>query len=193
MTKVPSFETARLLLKPVTLGDLPGYQKYFVDYEVIRHLSDAVPWPYPDDGVRFFLENVILPVQGTDRWVWGIFMKTNPDELIGCVDLWREGRPENRGFWLGRPFWGQGLITEAVEPTIDYAFSHLGFEKLIFSNALGNTRSRRVKEKTGARLIGTRPAKFVDPGLSEAETWELKKEDWDRLKADRNKNFKPPR
>ena len=69
-------------------------------------------------------------------------------------------------------------MTEAVEPLMDYAFDHLGFDTLIFSNALGNTKSRRIKEKTGARLIGTRPAKFVSQDYTEAETWELTKEDW---------------
>jgi RimJ/RimL family protein N-acetyltransferase len=99
------------------------------------------------------------------------------------VDLWREGKPESRGFWLGRKFWGQGLMTEAVEPVIDHAFDELGFEKLIFSNALGNERSRRIKEKTGARLLGVEPAKFVDPQFTQHELWELEKADWVRLRA----------
>lgn len=179
---IPEFETARLFLRGVTLEDAPSYQKHFADYEVIRLLAAAVPWPFPDDGVHEFLEKVILPAQGNDRWLWGLFLKTNPDELIGAVDLWRVGRPENRGFWLGRKFWGQGLMTEAVTPVMDYAFDHLRFEKLTFSNALGNEKSRRVKVKTGARLIGTRRAEFVDKQYSEAETWELTKEEWRRFR-----------
>jgi hypothetical protein len=39
-------------------------------------------------------------------------------------------------------------------------------------------RSRRIKEKTGARLIDVRPAKFVDPSYSAHEIWELKRSDW---------------
>lgn len=179
---IPSLETPRLFLRAITLADAPGYSKYFVDYEVIRHLSAGVPWPYPENGVETFLTAVILPAQGKDRWAWGLYLKSNPRELIGCIDLWRKGCPENRGFWLGKPFWGQGLMTEAAEAVTDFAFRELGFEKLIFSNALGNTRSRRVKEKAGARLLGTRTAKFVDPNLSEAETWELTKDDWQKLR-----------
>lgn len=73
-------------------------------------------------------------------------------------------------------------MTEAVSPIMDFAFNDLGFEKLIFSNVLGNIKSRRVKEKTGATLIGIRDANFVDPKLIQAETWELKKEDWFKFK-----------
>ena len=87
----------------------------------------------------------------------------------------RKGKPENRGFWLARKYWRQGIMTEAVEPIVSYAFSDLGFEKLIFANAVGNIASKRVKEKSGARLIGIEPANFVDPTYAEHEIWELTK------------------
>lgn len=69
-------------------------------------------------------------------------------------------------------------MTEAVKPTIDYAFGELGFEKLTFDNALGNTASRRIKEKTGARLLRVEAAEFVDPAYTQREVWELTKEEW---------------
>lgn len=178
---IPTLETERLLLKPVTIEDAPAYKKYFVDYEVIQYLSTNVPWPYPENGVEFFLNNLVLPRQGKDRWCFGIFLKTNPSELIGCVDLWREPVPENRGFWLGKKFWGQGIMSEAVRPVMDYAFDHLGFEKLFFTNAVGNSASRRVKEKSGATYIETRPAKFVSSEFNETELWELTKENWKKF------------
>jgi [ribosomal protein S5]-alanine N-acetyltransferase len=181
MKDLPVFETNRLILRGVKESDAESWQKHFADYEVIRNLSSLVPWPYPIDGVANFLK-VILPQQGINRWVWGIFLKENPDELIGCVDLWREGRPEHRGFWLGKKYWGKGYMTEAVTPVMDYAFSDLGFEVLVFANASGNSRSRRVKEKTGARLLRVAPAKFVDPAFTEHEIWELRKEDWQKQK-----------
>jgi [ribosomal protein S5]-alanine N-acetyltransferase len=69
-------------------------------------------------------------------------------------------------------------MTEAVKPVTDFAFEDLGFEQLVFTNAVGNQRSRRIKEKTGARLIDVRPAKFVDPSYSAHEIWELRRSDW---------------
>ena len=178
---IPTLNTERLLLKAVTIKDVPSYKKHFVDYEVIQYLSSAVPWPYPDDGVEFFLNNLVIPRQGKDRWCFGIYLKINPDELVGCVDLWREPIPENRGFWLGKKYWGRGIMSEAVGPVTDYAFDHLGFEKLYFTNAVGNLASRRVKEKSGATYIETRPAKFVSPEFTHTELWELTKENWKRF------------
>lgn len=176
--QIPTFTTDRLILRGVTEANLADWQKHFDDYEVIRNLSHFVPWPYPKDGVETFFKNQIQPNQGNDRWLWGIFLKENPTELIGCVDLWRQGKPENRGFWLGKKFWKKGIMTEAVKPVMDYAFNELNFSSLVFANALGNQGSRRIKEKTGAKLLRVEPAKFVDPQFTEHEIWELKKEDW---------------
>jgi RimJ/RimL family protein N-acetyltransferase len=181
--KIPVFTTERLILREVLLSDAPAYAKHFIDYEVISQLAAQVPWPYPEGGIEEHIRERVIPKQGIDKWVWGISLRENPEELIGVVDLWREGRPEHRGFWLGRAFWGKGYLTEAVRPVMDFAFDQLGFEKLVFSNALGNTRSRRIKEKTGARLVGTKPTKFVSPEYTESEVWELTKEEWVKFRA----------
>ncbi len=178
MSEIPVFTTQRLILRGVSQNDIPAYQRHFSDYEVISHLAARVPWPYPENGVQEFLEKSVFPTQGEDQWLWGIFERENPDQVIGAVHLFRVGRPEHRGFWLGKPFWGKGYMTEAVEPVMNYAFNELGFEKLVFANAVGNVKSRRVKEKTGARLIDVRPAKFVNPKYTEHEIWELDKSEW---------------
>lgn len=175
---IPTFTTQRLLLRPAELKDAESYQANFNDYEVIRHLSDQVPWPFPDNGVADFLSQHILPHQGIDRWLWVICLPEKPDDVIGAVDLWLEGKPEHRGFWLAKSHWGSGYMTEAVKPVMDYAFDQLGFERLVFAHAVGNKRSRRVKEKTGARYIETQPARFVDPEYTAHEIWALEKAAW---------------
>jgi RimJ/RimL family protein N-acetyltransferase len=183
--QIATIETTRLILRGVTEADAPAYERHFIDWEVIRQLGSVVPWPYPAGGVLAFIRDRVLSEQGRDKWVWGIFRKEQPTELIGVVDLWRQARPENRGFWLGRQFWGRGYMTEAVEAVMDHAFGPLGFEKLIFANARGNARSRRIKEKTGAKLIRVEPRRYVDPAYTESEIWELTKSDWERWKARR--------
>ena len=72
--KIRELETKRLKLIPVTLEDRENYLKYFVDYEVIRFLSQAVPWPYPDDGVDYFINEMVATFQGVSRWVWGLHL-----------------------------------------------------------------------------------------------------------------------
>ena len=69
-------------------------------------------------------------------------------------------------------------MTEAIEPVTAYAFKDLNFDRMIFTNAKGNHRSGRIKEKTGARFKGLKPVNFVDPYYTEAEVWELTKDEY---------------
>ncbi|MBL7545917.1 MAG: GNAT family N-acetyltransferase [Bdellovibrionaceae bacterium] len=179
---IPTFETQRLILKNISLNDVLSYEKHFIDYEVVRNLSSRVPWPYPAGGIADFIQNQILARQGQNRWFWGIYLKTHPAEIIGGIEFWKPASPENRGFWLGRKYWNQGLMSEATTAVMDYAFDQLEFETLIFSNALGNIGSRRIKEKTGATFLRNEPASFVDPTLTQRELWELTKKNWKNRK-----------
>lgn len=181
---IPTFETERLLLKPISLDDVEGYEKGFVDYDVIRHLAAHVPWPYPVGGVQDFMENHLLPHQGKSKWCWGIFLRTDQKNLIGSIEI-RLSTTDNRGFWLAKKYWGKGYMTEAVDPVMAYAFEELNFEKMVFTNAKGNQRSRRIKEKTGAKFIGLKSAKFTDPQYTDSEVWELTKACWDSSHVER--------
>ena len=185
MTQLPVFETSRLILRDITERDATAYERYFIDYEVIGTMSHIVPWPYPRNGVLEYIRAIVIPNQCMDQWVWGICLKPAPDELIGAIWLKRKGMPSNRGFWLGKKFWGKGMMTEAVKPITDYAFDVLGFEKLVLANAVGNPASRRIKEKTGAIFLRTEPAIYVNPSYTEREVWELTKECWKAFKTSR--------
>ena len=179
----PVFVTERLYLRGVTATDISAYAEDFVNYDVIQMLSAAVPWPYPDDGVREYVLEQLIPAQGHNHWAWSICLRENPLQQIGNITLWRPGTPENRGFWLAKRHWGKGYMTEAVAPVIDYAFDGLDFDYLTFSNAAGNSRSRRVKEKTGATLVRVEPGNYVDPKLTEREVWELTPREWAKHKG----------
>ena len=76
------FSRKQLELRPITLMDIPSYEKYFIDYEVIQFLSKNVPWPYPKNGIQTFLEEFIFPNLGKERWFWGIYLKSNPKEIM---------------------------------------------------------------------------------------------------------------
>jgi len=183
----PNLETERLILRPITIDDLSSYQQNFSDYEIIRYLATNVPWPYPKNGVHEFYYKVLLSKQGQNYWHWGIFLKDSPLETIGGVDLWRESSVDNRGFWLARKHWGKGYMTEVANRINEHAFNELGFDVLYFGNAVTNIGSRRIKEKTGAAFIGTRPFKFVDPNVTETENWILTKEKWLQFREQQQK------
>ena len=60
------------------------------------------------------------------------------------------------GYWIGVPYWGQGLIPEAVREIMRHGFDDLSLEKLWCGYFDGNTKSKRVQEKCGFRYHHTR-------------------------------------
>ena len=73
-------------------------------------------------------------------------------------------------------------MTQAVERFQDWIFLELGHPRLILHSSVSNHASRRVKEKTGARMLGRVPLQHHD-GVTEAHRWELTREDWMRWRA----------
>lgn len=182
--KTPVLETERLILRPVTLDDTPAIQKYFNNWEIVQHLSAAIPWPYPDDGAETFLKDNVMPrVAKGDAHVWALTLKEN-DECIGLLDFGtsaEENAAGNRGFWLAEHLHGKGYMTEAVSAVNDFVFSVLKIPSFMVVNAKVNSRSRRVKEKTGARFIRT-VSLLHHNGETESELWEVTRENWEKVR-----------
>ena len=59
------------------------------------------------------------------------------------------------GYWIGKPYWGQGLIPEAVRRLMQRCFEDLGINAIWCGYYDGNTKSRRVMEKCGFRFHHT--------------------------------------
>jgi [ribosomal protein S5]-alanine N-acetyltransferase len=174
---VPQLETARLVLRPLELADAPQVQLLFPQWEIVRYLSSVVSWPYPPDGAYAYYRDRVLPaIDRGDEWHWTLRLKTDTERLIGCITL-RRAEHKNRGFWLGLPWQGQGLMTEACEAVTDYWFNTLKFPALRVSKAVANAASRRISEKNGMRLIGTKEQQYVS-GRLPAEIWEITVDEW---------------
>jgi ribosomal-protein-alanine N-acetyltransferase len=180
---VPSLETPRLLLRPLELVDADQTQILFPHWEVVKHLHSRIPWPYPPDGARQFYEEVELPAMARgEHWTWSIRLKSDPDQLIGSISLMKGD--ENRGFWLGLPWHGQGLMTEASDAATGFWFNTLKFPVLRVPKAIANAASRRISEKQGMRVVATVERDYVS-GRLPAEIWEITAEEWNARRSDR--------
>ena len=72
-------------------------------------------------------------------------------------------------FWIGLPFWGQGLIAEAVRELMRYAFEDLGIKRLWSAYFDGNVQSKRVMEKCGFKYQYSKNDLMWEP-LNEVKT-----------------------
>jgi RimJ/RimL family protein N-acetyltransferase len=179
---VPTLTTHRLLLRPLELADAAQAQLLFPQWEIVRYLAKGVPWPYPPDGAYTFYRDVALPaMERGEAWHWSLRLKANPEQMIGSIALLK-GEKLNRGFWLGLPWQGRGLMSEAVDAVTDYWFEVLKFPVLRAPKAVANVASRRISEKQGMRVIAREDHDYVC-GRIPSELWEITAEEWKAQKA----------
>jgi len=175
---IVAFETARLILRPIELADAPRIQLLIANPNVLKYLSDVVPWPYPAGGAREYLEQTMPKIEAMEVYIWAIMLKSQREVgLIGVISLSPGSDDDSRGFWLGEPYWGHGYMGEAAEAVTDFAFGPLGMKELLLGNATGNVASRRLKESAGAQLIGIEERGFVS-GRFPCERWRLTPAAW---------------
>jgi [ribosomal protein S5]-alanine N-acetyltransferase len=170
-------ETERVILRPLELADAERTQLLFPHWEIVQFLNAKVPWPFPSDGALTYYRDSALPgIERGEEWHWTLRLKESPNEHIGSICLVK-GETTNRGFWLGLPWQGRGLMTEAAIAVNDYWFNALGFHVLRVPKAIANAGSRRISEKTGMRVVSTHEADYVS-GRWPSELWEITAEEW---------------
>lgn len=145
-----AWETPRLVLAPPCRADLDRITILAGDREIAMQTA-RIPHPYTRRDAEFFLERI-----ATSEPTFAVRLKAEHGALIGCVGYRRheDGRVE-LGYWLGRPYWGQGFATEALRTTIDRAFDATDADEVFASARVMNTGSRRVLEKCGFQHSGT--------------------------------------
>lgn len=177
----PTLITERLLLKPLEKTDAEQIQKRYPRWEIVRYMVASVPWPYPENGAEYYVNNVALPdIEKGIAWFWTIRRHDDPDQLIGLICLYDE-EDNNRGFWLAPEWQGQGLMREASIAATDYWFNTLCRPLLRAPKAAINDRSQRISVSSGMRLVKTEKKAYVC-GELDSELWEITREEWNALK-----------
>src|SRR5262245_39437999 len=155
LTTHAPIRTERLLLRPLRTSDAEPLFGLFADWEVIRSLS-MPPWPYALEDAHSFIREHRNQDQGRTA-----FAITLADALIGGVDVRmnpagpsQRGAGPNLGYWLGRPYWGRGYMTEAARGFLVGVFeADLG--DVVYSGAFAdNAPSLHVQEKLGFERDG---------------------------------------
>lgn len=142
-------ETGRLVLRKWKETDAESLFEYAKDPEV----GPAAGWP-PHKSVdesRDVIINVLcgeecyaICEKGTDKAIGSVELKLKGDTVLTDKDDECE-----LGYWLGKPFWGQGYMPEAAKALLDRGFSELKMNTIWCGYYIGNEKSKRVQEKLG--------------------------------------------
>lgn len=159
----PIIETARLILRPWLESDAESLFKYAKDPDI----GPIAGWP-PHTSVENSLE-IIRSVFAAPE-TYAVVLKET-DEPIGCCGIMSAnslhsgsmaGGEAEIGYWIGKPYWGQGLIPEAVGALLARSFNELGLGAVWCGYYDGNTKSKRVCEKSGFKYHHTN-ADIISP------------------------------
>jgi len=139
-------ETERLLLRPPRATDISSFVRLLNDFGVSKNLS-RVPHPYTEDDGCAFIIKVAQGWASREDLAFAIVRKSD-SVYIGTCGV-HPARNWEFGYWLGRPYWGQGYATEAGGRVVTFAFEELNAEKLSAGWFSDNPASGRVLEKLG--------------------------------------------
>lgn len=141
--------TSRLVLKPLSMEDVPEmFREYARDEKMTHYLS----WePYTDiEALRQFIATRVTPqYDGPEYYHWGIWIN---GEFTGTINLHAlSNRQEycELGYCISSRWWSKGIMTEAVGTVLRFAFGEIGFHKVCALHDTQNMASGRVMIKNG--------------------------------------------
>jgi len=140
-------QTDRLVLRRPCAADIDRLVDLLGEYEVTKWLA-KVPWPYRRDDAEDFLQRA-----GTEASDLNLVIDGG-EGLIGGIGLAGLGGRPSIGYWLGTPYWGRGLMSEAVEALLVFAFDQLNVGEVVASVFDHNVASRRLQERFGFKITG---------------------------------------
>jgi 8-oxo-dGTP diphosphatase len=151
--------TERLLLRPLRPDDAAAAEPLVAEREVVE-TTLTIPHPYPVGGAADWVRSSTASM-ADGRALTLAVVPHGGAGLIGVVAIDRREEAEGElGYWLGRPYWGQGYMTEAVGALIAHGFAWMALRSVMAAVMPHNVRSLRVLEKNGLVPAGeeTRPA-----------------------------------
>ena len=175
-------ETERLILRPVIEEDAGRIFELAKDPDV----GPRAGWvPHNNIGETLYVIRNVL--NGPE--CYAVCLKGD-DEPVGICELMLRTKPDSEelsdecelGFWLGKPYWGQGIMPEAAKELIRHAFEDLGMSRIWCGHYEGNAQSARVQAKCGFRYHHTEQNRFV-PQFNEYRVGInnlLTKEEWEQ-------------
>lgn len=177
-------ETRSLWLRWPRIADAAAIVRLAGDKEVAQ-MTARLPHPYPQAAAdRWIFESRVGNAQGS-AVVLALTPKGKPGDLIGVIGV-HQTRPGRAvlGYWLGKPYWGQGLMSEAAQVLTDLAFQVSEVEKIEAQVRIDNPGSRSVLVNAGFILEGQGPVDLVERGgVFVCERFGLDRDAWHARQA----------
>ncbi len=163
----PVLGSERLILRPFRLQDAPRVEELAGD-RAIADTTLNIPHPYPPGAAREWIKGHAPSYRKGEGVIYAVVLRPS-GELIGAVGLGLELRFNRAelGYWIGKPYWGQGYATEAAALLLDFGFRTLGLQRIMATHLTRNPASGRVMQKLGMTYEGCLRQHVIKWGIYE--------------------------
>lgn len=156
MAESPTLRGPRVTLRAMRLDDAPGLFDLVRDPTVTKYLTWASPSRVEEtqEVLSRALAEQAAPGAGVRHFTIALTADDRPIGRTSLKHLDLDNRRATVGSWIGRPFWGQGIMRETKALTMCFAFESLGLERLQAWVDIDNQRSLSSLERCGFRREG---------------------------------------
>lgn len=172
----------RVELSPWREEMIPAVYEYARDPRIAANLRDVFPSPYRYEDAEDFVRDCAVREGQRGRLCRAILVDGALAGSIGIFvqeDVYR--RSAELGYWLGVPWWGKGVMTEAVRTICRQAFQTFDIVRIYAEPFARNAGSCRVLEKAGFTLEGVlRRGVYKGGEILDSKVYALLREEWER-------------
>lgn len=150
----PELRTERLALRQINASDQQNIFEGLSDPQVIRYYGVSYSTYEATQEQMAWYENL----RATDSGIWWKVIDASSGVFCGACglnNLQQYHRKAELGFWLLPEFWGKGIVPEAIEKVLSYAFEHLMLHRIEAFVEVKNENSKKVLLKGGFKHEGT--------------------------------------
>jgi RimJ/RimL family protein N-acetyltransferase len=159
---IMKLQLKRSIIRTPRAEDAPALAKYANNRKVWRNLRDFMPHPYSLADAEAFIERALADERPTMFVIQVAGEAAGSMGLVLKQDIERIGA--ELGYWLAEPYWGQGILSEAVPAFTEWAMREFGLLRLEAIVFEWNPASARVLEKAGYVREGTLRRSAVKDG-----------------------------
>ena len=139
-------------LRPWAPTDLETLVRHANNPDIAKFMMDGFPYPYSEENGRAF---IAFATKDDPIHIFAIDVE---GEAVGGIGIHPQADVQRKnaelGYWLAEPFWGKGIITNAIKQVIEFGFKTYDINR-IFARPYGtNIGSQKVLEKAGFVLEG---------------------------------------
>ena len=174
-----TIETSRLILRRAVREDAaPMFHNWASDPDVTKYLT----WPAHSSITvsETVLKSWLQEYEKESYYQWMIVLKElgEPIGSISVVNQRDDIAEAEIGYCIGKAWWHQGIMTEALTAVMDYLFDEVGMNRIEAKHDVNNPHSGAVMKKCGMRYEGTsRQSDRNNQGICDLVTYGILRSD----------------